>query len=335
MESRVREARTAAGLSQGALATAAGISRQAVSAIEAGRHRPSVDAALAIAGAVGRSVDELFAAPADCDAVLGEPLPDGTPVLVARVGTRVVYAAGSAALAFHGWPEANAVLEAGRPRPLPGADLDGLVLVGCDPAVGSAARLLPAAGPRHVIALSGSTATALDAMRAGRAHGALVHDRPERMPPPPAGALRLHLARWRVGVASRGRRARSVAELCARRAWVVQREPGASSQKALVDAAGGATLRGPVASGHLDVARRVTYGAAAGITMEPAALQFGLAFGALEEHVAELWIDARWRAHPAVEALGGVLRSSAFSARMATIGGYELARCGAQEVQDA
>jgi molybdate-binding protein len=115
----------------------------------------------------------------------------------------------------------------------------------------------------------------------------------------------------------------------------VQREPGASSQKALVDAAGGAPLRGPVASGHLEVARRVTYGAAAGITMEPAALQYGLAFGPLEEHVAELWIDARWRAHPAVEALGGVLRSSAFSARMATVGGYELARCGAQEGEDA
>jgi DNA-binding XRE family transcriptional regulator len=61
--SALREARTGAGLSQEALAAAAGVSRQAVGAIEAGRHRPSVDAALAIAAAVGRSVEELFAAP--------------------------------------------------------------------------------------------------------------------------------------------------------------------------------------------------------------------------------------------------------------------------------
>jgi DNA-binding XRE family transcriptional regulator len=326
MESRVRAARVAAGLSQGALATAAGVSRQAVGAIEAGRHRPSVDAALAIARAVGRPVEELFggAHQEACEPVLGAPLADGTPVLAARVGARVVYAPAAAALAFQGWPQANAVLEGGRPRLLPGADLDGLVVVGCDPALGSAAALLPAAGPRRVIALSGSTGAALAAMREGRAHGALVHNRAERLPRRPRGALRLPLARWRVGVASRGRRPRSVAELCARHARVVQREPGASSQKALVAASGGAQLAGPVASGHVEVARRVAYGATAGVTMEPAALQFGLAFGPLEDHVAELWIDAGERAHPAVEALGDVLRSSAFAARLAAIGGYDL-----------
>jgi DNA-binding XRE family transcriptional regulator len=326
MESRVRAARLAAGLSQGALATAAGVSRQSVGAIEAGRHRPSVDAALAVARAVGRPVEALFgdADPQACAPVLGAALRDGTAVLAARVGARTVYAPASAALAFQGWPEADAVLDGGRPRLLPGADLDGLVVVGCDPALGSAAALLPAAGPRRVIALSGSTGAALAALREGRAHGALVHNRAERLPRRPRGALRLHLARWRVGVASRGRRPRSVAELCARHARVVQREPDASSQRALVAAAGGAALPGPVASGHLEVARRVAYGATAGVTMEPAALQFGLAFGPLEEHVAELWIDARWREHPAVAALGDVLRSAAFAARLSTIGGYDL-----------
>jgi len=60
----LRDARRGAGLSQAALAERAGISRQAVGAIEAGQHRPSVDAAMALASAVGRSVEELFAAPA-------------------------------------------------------------------------------------------------------------------------------------------------------------------------------------------------------------------------------------------------------------------------------
>ena len=79
-------------------------------------------------------------------------------------------------------------------------------------------------------------------------------------------------------------------------------------------AAEGASLpRGPVASGHLDVARRVADGAPAGVTMEPAAIGLELAFAPLEEHVAELWVDARWREHPAVDALGDLLRSAAFT----------------------
>src|SRR5690242_3797731 len=125
MKGRLREARIAAGLSQAALAGAAGVSRQAVGAIEAGLHRPSVDAALAVAAAVGQSVEELFgAAEPRFEPVLGPPAPDGTAVLAARVGDRVVHAASGQALAFEGWPRANAVMDGGRPKLLPGADLD-------------------------------------------------------------------------------------------------------------------------------------------------------------------------------------------------------------------
>src|SRR3954454_19572418 len=161
---RMREARIEAGLSQGALAAAAGVSRQAVGAIESGLHRPGVDAALAIAADVGRSVEELFGAAAGRPVpVLGPAAADASAVLAARVGERVVYAPASEALAFEGWPRANAVMEDGRPKVLPGADLDGLVIVGCDPALGLAANLLPNAGPRTMIALSGSTGRALQA----------------------------------------------------------------------------------------------------------------------------------------------------------------------------
>jgi transcriptional regulator with XRE-family HTH domain len=327
---RLREARLAAGLSQAALAGAAGVSRQAVGAIEAGLHRPGVDAALALATAVGRSVEALFgAAPAGSETVLGAPVPDGTAVLAARVGDRVVHAAASDTLAFEGWPRANAVMEDGRPKLLPGADLDGLVMVGCDPALGLAAGLLP----RTLIALSGSTGRALEATRAGRAHVALVHGPRRRLPRPAPGTLRLHLARWRVGVAAPGRRARSVAELCERGTRVVQRDPEASSQKAFlaaVAAEGGRRPQGPVASGHVEVARLVAQGATAGVTMEPAAISWGLSFAALEEHVAEVWIDARWREHPGAVALADVLASGAFTSRLALIGGYELSDCGAR-----
>jgi DNA-binding XRE family transcriptional regulator len=323
----LRDARRGAGLSQAALAHRAGISRQAVGAIEAGRHRPSVDAAMALASAVDRSVEALFAAPAAAPVPVFGPVAEGGGVLAARVGARLVYAPARDALAVEGWPRANAVMRDGRPEPLPGSDLDGLVLVGCDPALGLAAAMLPGSGPHRLVALSGSTATALAAMRDGRAHAALVHGPAQGLPSPPAGALRIHLARWRVGVASRGRHPRPLAEL----GRVVQREEGASSQKAFAAAlaAEGAPLPpGPVASGHLDVARRVAYGAPAGVTMEPAAIGMELAFAPLEEHVAEVWIDARAREHPAVGAIGELLRSGAFTGRLGLVGGYELDHCG-------
>jgi molybdate-binding protein len=159
----------------------------------------------------------------------------------------------------------------------------------------------------------------------------VVHGHPDRLPEAPPGALRLHLARWRVGLAGSGNTAPSVAELCSTGARVVQREGGASSQKALVAAAeaeGGRLASGPVVAGHLEAARRVAAGAPAGVTMEPAALQLGLAFTALEEHVVELWVDERWRAHPGAEALANALGSAAFSTRMGLVGGYELADAG-------
>jgi molybdate-binding protein len=263
--------------------------------------------------------------------VFADEVAESAPVLAGRVGHQVVHAPAGRALAFAGWPPANAVLRAGRPQSLPGADLQALVLLGCDPALGLAAALLPSSGSQRVIALSGSTATALAAMREGRAHGALVHGRPDALPACPDGAVRIHLARWRVGVADRPERARSVAELCAQGATVVQREAGASSQKAFaaaVAAEGGRRLPGPVAAGHLEVARRVAESDAAGVTMEPAAISWQLAFASLEEHVAEVWVDERWHAHPAVGALGEVLRSAAFTARVGLIGGYQLDGCG-------
>src|SRR3954452_792154 len=328
----LQAARVAAGLSQAALARATGISRQSIGAIEAGRHRPSIDAALAIAHAIGRPVEELFQPPMPEAVPLdAPPVPNGSAIIAARVGHRAVFAPATSALAFHGWGEPNAVLRDGEPHLLPGADLDSFVVVGCDPAIGSLAALLPRSGPRRLLALSGSTASALASMRDARAHGALVHGTPGRLPKPPAGALRLRLANWRVGIAQRSRRARGLSELCERRVRFVQREAGASSQKALLaalDRSGCGPLGGPVAEGHLEVARMVKDGAAAGVTMEPAALQLGLTFTPLEEHAAELWVDERWRHHPAVEVLGNTLRSARFTAQLELVPGYDLTGCG-------
>jgi putative transcriptional regulator len=56
----VRELRTGRGLSQAELATAVGVSRQTVNAIETGRYLPSLPLAIALARFFGLTVEEVF-----------------------------------------------------------------------------------------------------------------------------------------------------------------------------------------------------------------------------------------------------------------------------------
>ena len=57
---RVREMRTARGLSQGELATAMGVSRQTINSIEVGRYVPSLPLAVGLARFFRSSVEEVF-----------------------------------------------------------------------------------------------------------------------------------------------------------------------------------------------------------------------------------------------------------------------------------
>lgn len=59
-QNAVRAARQQAGLTQAALAQRADVARQTIVAVEAGDYAPSVYLALAIASAVGASVEQLF-----------------------------------------------------------------------------------------------------------------------------------------------------------------------------------------------------------------------------------------------------------------------------------
>lgn len=60
MRNRVSELRSAAGLSQGQLGKALGVSRQTINSIETGRYTPSLPLALALARYFQRSVEEMF-----------------------------------------------------------------------------------------------------------------------------------------------------------------------------------------------------------------------------------------------------------------------------------
>ena len=342
MTARIRALRESRGWTQQDLAVRAGVTRQLIGAVEVGRHAPNVDAALALAAALGESVESLFAADRPVSTpvpVVGDKLPTpGTSATVVRIGTRTVIAP-----IHHGvegserWAVADATMTAAGVSIFDDAKPDALLVCGCDPALGVLAGLVERVSVHRVVTVHASTGESIQALGAGRAHAALVHAPPGQLPEPPVPVRRYRFARWQVGLAS-GRAAGvpSVDELAERRSRVVQRDAGAGSQQALSRAleriGSSRPLPGPVAEGHVDVARRVAAGAAVGVTMEAAARSFALGFAPLEEHAVELWVDARWSSLPAAVAMVDVLNGTGLRTRLGLIGGYELSECGTELV---
>lgn len=60
MKNRVRELRSARGLTQGQLAAALGVSRQTINAIEVERYTPSLPLAMSLARTFETTVEDLF-----------------------------------------------------------------------------------------------------------------------------------------------------------------------------------------------------------------------------------------------------------------------------------
>ena len=91
---RLRLARQARGLSQQQLAGVAGVTRQAVSAVESGHSDPSLRVALALASALGMTVEALFGPGDPADPVLARPVAapsrGGARVVLATVGDTFV-----------------------------------------------------------------------------------------------------------------------------------------------------------------------------------------------------------------------------------------------------
>jgi DNA-binding XRE family transcriptional regulator len=333
MRSRVRELREGLGLSQSELAAASGISRQLVGAVETGRHAPGVAAALALARALATTVESLFGDGHDALPLPEAPPSVGSPVRVVRVGDTAT----ATPLAEHGagadrWEAADGVWGDGGVELFAGAETSGLAVAGCDPALGLAAELLPARGPRRLVAIPSSSGVAARAMEAGRIHGALVHGRTGRLRRSRVPAQRTLLARWEVGLAAPPGTAIDLDAIAEGRLRVARRDPQAEAQKALERALGArpVSLAGPVTTGHLDAARRAAYGAVdVAVTMRSAAIAYGLEFVPLEEHIVELRIARDHADHPGAGALADLLNSGEFRQRLAALGGYDLSVTGA------
>ena len=263
----LRLARQARGFSQQQLASMAGVSRQAVSAVESGHSDPSLRVALALAQALGLSVEELFgpgepAAPVTAisvtplrgrtDRVALAPvgdrfvalplrgdagsglgfLPAGGLANPANVAVPVGGALASSAPAANG---ADAGLETIPVRPL-GPPRPTLVVAGCDPALPLLATPLALLDPPVAFAWwpCGSGA-ALRLASQGLVHVAGVHTQGENGEVPDGAAV-VGFTAWREGFAVRPQHKSVVTGLDAiakHRLRIVNREPGAEARRLL------------------------------------------------------------------------------------------------------
>jgi molybdate-binding protein len=305
--------------------------------VETGRHVPSVKAALAIAGVLGTTVEDVFGEPDSAEnhvPALGTPPAGDSPVVAVRVGDVLSYhpladrgAMGSS------WERADGVYRNGRVELFSDAETSGFAVAGCEPALGLAASLLPGMGPQRLVVIPASSAAAIDALNAGRIHAAVVHGRPGHLRRSSQPARRFLLPGWKVGLASRVGLSSGLEQIANGKLKAARRDPGAESQRALDRAlapyGGTSKLSGSSASGHLDAARRVADGSVdVGVTMEAAAMVYGLVFAPLEDHRVELRIAEEWEDHPGARSLLELLFSDAFARRLDAFGGYDMSQAG-------
>ena len=138
--------RQARGYSQQQLASMAGVSRQAVSAVEAGHSDPSLRVALALASALGVTVEELFGPGVPAPVVGARPVAplgeEGARVTLAQVGDSFVALplAADSAIRAGFLPAGGLVAMPSGPAPVTpvrplGPPRPTLVVAGCDPAL--------------------------------------------------------------------------------------------------------------------------------------------------------------------------------------------------------
>ena len=374
---RLRLARQARGLSQQQLAGVAGVTRQAVSAVESGHSDPSLRVALGLARALGMTVEELFGPGEPGDPVLARPVAPvsapGSRVALATVGDTFVAlpldadlaarlgfgAAGGLTVRGGGAQGAQggqgtqgaqgisgvqvAVRPIGPPRPT-------VVVAGCDPALPLLETPLALLDPPLAFAWwPCGSAEALRLAAAGLVHAAGVH----RVGPGeggdssgiprddtsgiPGGAEVVGFASWREGLVVRpGAEVRGLDDVARRGLRLVNREPGAQA-RTLLDrerlrlGLEPAQLTGydSLAAGHLQVAAAIVGGLAdAGVSSEPAALAYELDFIPLAEERFDLLLPAKHAASREVQGLLKVLTSPWLLAQLASLPGYDAARCG-------
>ncbi|MHB1499684.1 MAG: substrate-binding domain-containing protein [Candidatus Dormibacteria bacterium] len=339
---RLRLARLAKGMSQGELAAACGISRQAVAGMEAGSWSPSLSVALRLAVALQRSAEQLFSERESVQRVPVEQLADpamrsGRALLVEVFGQMVAVAQQGPLAAVAGFGPASCRLE-GAGQALGGSTQERRLLVaGCDPAIPLLADGLRASGSELQLIwwpCGSSRAEAL--LRAGLVHAAAVHRASGHAADHP-GLTAIGFARWREGIVSRPDQAvTGLGDAVARGLRLANREPGSEARQLLdreLQLIAGETIPGYESHyrGHLPVAAAVAdAGADYGVATEAAALAMGLDFAPLSEEDSVILLAPERIGTREATALLTALAHPTLDDQVSSIPGYDTAILAAE-----
>jgi putative molybdopterin biosynthesis protein len=362
---RLRLARQARGFSQQQLAGMAGVSRQAVSAVESGQSDPSLRVALALAQALGLTVDELFGAEGAIPTVAATLVGPGAgsqgrhaqrvtlaPVadsfvalpLAGPTVSRAGFLPAGGLITVPSGAAGSAATGQVRVRPI-GPPKPTLIVAGCDPALPLLSEPLSLLDPP--IAFSWWPCASQEALRlagAGLVHVAGVHlsgesDTLQAAELLAEGGEAIGFSAWREGLVLRHACAghvTSLADVIGAGRRLVNREPGAEARSVLDRELARLGISGEQvpgygtrATGHLQVTEAVAAGLAdVGVASEPAALAYGLAFLPLAAERFDLVIPAAQTASREVQALLKVLSSRWLLDQLGSLPGYDPAPCG-------
>jgi putative molybdopterin biosynthesis protein len=350
MHTRVRSRREQLKLPQQDLAAIAGVSRQALGAIESGRSSPSVDVALRVASALGVAVEALFGEEESWSVPIDEGASGSTGRrVVAQVQGRWV----AQALGDRQYDVAGDGLAAKGQRTVrlfrpPAVARENILVMGCAPALGILAdQLNTERGPGRFVWLPRTSRVGFEALVAGKTHVAGLHLTDEKGREGNSSHVKhraktmkvtlITLGRWEMGlVVAKGnpKRIRRASDVTGRGIRLVNRERGSSPRRVLerrLKAEGaGPPVDAATVTGHRDVARFVAAGVAdVGPTVRDVAITFGLDFVPFGEERFDLALPTEVLPTPEVRRLLDALTSSRTRTELSSLG-YDVRETGNQ-----
>jgi molybdate-binding protein/DNA-binding XRE family transcriptional regulator len=361
IQNRLRERRLSSGLSQKALAGIAGITRQAVCAIEAGQYSPATSVALRLAHALRCRVEDLFSLKSEGELIEGELIgapPKGLSKIraqVVHIGERLLVRplAGLGELGALSATSDGLIVGAGSRAECVRVQLfkereaveRQIAVGGCDPAMFLASEYLRQSGKGNLVPCLMGSAIAIGALKRGEIHVAGVHLADERSGAWNLPYLKRNLkgmdclvvtfAHWEEGLIVRAgnpKKIRGVADLARADLKIVNRENGSGARRLLdrqlaalgIEPARVKGYENEVLS-HLEVASRVKSGLIdAGIGVQAAASVFALDFIPLQRERYDLVIPRTYYdALPGLRVFLDTIVSRRFRGELEALGGYD------------
>jgi molybdate-binding protein/DNA-binding XRE family transcriptional regulator len=366
LDNRLREKRQALALSQKQLADLAGITRQAVSALESDQYSPATSVALQLARALRCRVEDLFSLKQSGEIVEGELL-GSLPKIdrplraqVIQIGHRLLVRPldGLGELASLSVTADGLIIESkpGNRRVKVKLLKDRevvrrkIVVGGCDPAMFLAGEHVRKHDQENLVPCLMGSSIALAALKRGDIHVAGVHLAVENSADWPPGDLKQHLgdmdcmivtfAHWEEGFIVRQgnpKKIRSAADIAKPTIRIVNREKGSGARRLLDKQLKAQRIQSDRIKGyadevfsHLEVAARVKAGLAdTGIGVRAAASICGLDFVPLQRERYDLVIPkAYYETLKGLQVLLDTIVNKSFRDELEALGGYDTRETG-------